>query len=332
MEQSNQQIVFTRQDSNVFKGLAIFLMLVHHLFYVRNGSYDDILFFKNCYLVNQIAILSKICVVFFCFLSGYGLAVQAEKKNGIVGNLKDFYLHRFKKLYLNYWFIWVIFVPISYFCFGITFTNVYHNQIGWHLIADLLGIHYLVFGTYGYNPTWWFYSCIILLYLLFPVIYKMIKREPLLLLLSTLIISYLPIPFIDVIQFNIFAFALGIWAVGKTLINRNKWFAFIVLLFFCILRNINSYPYLIDCIIVLVLTFAYKMTHTPKSITNAFAFLGHHSMNIFLFHTFIYSMWFHSFIYASRNPIVITLLLFAICIPISIILEFIKKYTIYKLL
>ena len=61
------------------------------------------------------------------------------------------------------------------------------------------------------------------------------------------------------------------------------------------------------------------------------AFLGKHSMNIFLFHTFIFYFWFQNIIYASRNPIIIFFTLLAICIPISIVLEWMKRYTIYKL-
>lgn len=61
------------------------------------------------------------------------------------------------------------------------------------------------------------------------------------------------------------------------------------------------------------------------------SFLGKHSMNIFLFHTFIFVFWFQDFIYCSRNPIVIFFTLLFICIPISMLLEWIKKYTIYRL-
>lgn len=48
-------------------------------------------------------------------------------------------------------------------------------------------------------------------------------------------------------------------------------------------------------------------------------------MNIFLFHTFIYYYWFRDFIYSSRNPIIIYILLLAICLVISFTLEYIKK-------
>ena len=38
--------------------------------------------------------------------------------------------------------------------------------------AKEMGLYTICFGWYGYNATWWFYSCIIVLYLTFPWLYK----------------------------------------------------------------------------------------------------------------------------------------------------------------
>lgn len=198
------------KDTNALKGLALVLLLTHHLFYVRNGLYNDIQLYKSIYLVQEIGQFSKLCVVMFVFLSGYGLMAQAEIKGGL-GSIKEWYLRRYKKLLLNYWMIWLIFVPISYFCFDMTFEKAYQHDVIIQLILDFLGIHALVYKNLCYNPTWWFLSCIILLYLFFPLMYRMVKRDVLTLLMLTLIISFLPIPHIDVIKFNIVAFALGMW-------------------------------------------------------------------------------------------------------------------------
>lgn len=70
---------------------------------------------------------------------------------------------------------------------------------------------------------------------------------------------------------------------------------------------------------------AYKSIDLPESITKALAFFGKHSMNIFLFHTFIYYMWFSDIIYITRNPFIIFLELLASCLLISVLLEGIKK-------
>lgn len=323
---------FSIRDTNVFKGVAILLMLIHHLFYVQTGKYDDI-HLGNHYLINEFAIFARVCVTLFVFMSGYGLMIQTERKGG-VGKLTDFYIHRFRKLFFNYWFIWALFVPISYFVFGMTFEKAYQDNVFCHLLADVFGVHYLFFNTtYCYNPTWWFYSCIILLYLFFPFMYKLIKRNPLVLILVTFAVSFLPISCLGVIRFYIVAFALGMWAVQYQVPHLGL-SAVIFLIFilggYCVCRNFNSYPLMIDCIITLMAYIIYRSISVPEYIKSVFAFLGRHSMNIFLFHTFIFHFWFQDFIYISRNPLIIFLMLLSICIPISMLLELIKKYTIYR--
>lgn len=331
---NNTKAILNIQDTNVLKGVAICLMLIHHLFWVQNGLFNDIHLAGDHYLVCEIGKMAKVCVAIFVFLSGYGLMMQSEKREGI-GRLKEFYFHRFKKLFLNYWFIIIVFVPISYFCFGMTFQKAYQtDSIGWHLMTDLLGIHSLFFkDIYCYNPTWWFYSCIIMLYLLFPLMYKMMKRDALTLLLLSFIISFLPIPFIEDIQFNIISFALGMWmATEKTFLpsRHGLWIVLLLCLLYAVERNINSYPLMIDCILALLIVRLYQSIKMPRVVSDVMEFLGKHSMNIFLFHSFIFYFWFQNFVYASRNPIIIFLTLLAICLPISMVLEWIKRVTIYK--
>ncbi len=57
----------------------------------------------------------------------------------------------------------------------------------------------------------------------------------------------------------------------------------------------------------------------------ALAFLGKHSMNIFLFHTFVYSYYFSDFIYSDPNPLIIYAKLLAVCLPLSMAIEWFKR-------
>jgi len=189
------------------------LMLIHHLFWKQKGLYDDVHLIGDRYLVNQIGIFAKVCVAIFVFLSGYGLAVQADKKGGI-GKLRDFYWRRFKKLYLNYWFIWLIFVPISIFVFGRTFQTAFPDKTALHTILDIFGIHQWFYSKpYSYNATWWFYSCIISLYLLFPALYRLMKENPLMLMLGAIAISFMPFNVLS-LNYYIVAFVVGMLMVS----------------------------------------------------------------------------------------------------------------------
>ncbi len=324
--------MLSKKDTNTLKGFALILLLIHHLFWKQNGLYDDIRLTDSFYLVNQIGILSKVCVTIFVFLSGYGLMAKAMTTDGI-GDVKQFYLHRFKKLMINYWFIWFIFVPISYFVFDITFTKAYPDQTSYHLLADILGLHNLLFpGTLCYNPTWWFYSCIIVLYVLFPLFHYLMKRDALIVLILSIAMSFLPIP-IPSIKFYVIAFVIGMWMAkqrNSPHLFRLTWISIVLLFFLCIERKYNAYPLMMDIAITVSIVWTYQMITIPSTIKQVLGFIGKHSMNIFLFHTFIFSLWFKEFIYATRNPITIFTLLLGICLIISIALDYIKKYTIYR--
>ena len=209
-------VFLTKDDALALKGIALLLLLSHHLFYINDGLYNDILLWQDHCLVQEIGIMSKVCVAIFVFLSGYGLAVGTIKTERIQ-SLRQFYVHRFKKLFMNYWLIWLIFVPISYFCFDMTFEKVYQQYVGLQLVTDLFGVHEIFFGSpvYCYNPTWWFYSCIIVLYILFPLLYKWVCTDTISVLLASIAVSFLPIPHTGFIRFYILAFVLGIIFVVK---------------------------------------------------------------------------------------------------------------------
>ena len=66
--------MFTKEDSNICKGIAICMMLMHHLFGSNdyNGYVIDFHPFTEGRIV-FLAVLCKICVAVFVFITGYGL-------------------------------------------------------------------------------------------------------------------------------------------------------------------------------------------------------------------------------------------------------------------
>ena len=112
------------------------------------------------------------------------------------------------------------------------------------------------------------------------------------------------------------------------LIYINKWSLLLVFIFACCIRNLlGGYAILWDSFICLIGLFLYKQIRLCGIINRTLEFIGKHSLNIFLFHTFIYAYYFESFIYSSRNPIFIFLLLLGICLVLSFLIEKIKKNT-----
>ena len=311
-------------------------MLIHHLFYLdeMRPYYNDIIIHGHG-LVNEIGIFSKLCVAVFVFVSGYGLAVSTPA--GM--KLKDFYWHRFKKLYLNYWFIWLLFVPIGVFEFGRTFTDAYGEHVALRGVLDFFGL-LKMFGVDSYNPTWWFYSCIIVLYLLFPLLNKYINAAPLLIVsiaITSGIFGYLGATSVSVFSPYLLTFILGI-VISKVPVSLYKkvkvWHLVVSLALLCIYRFVPISPmYIVDALICICSSILlYKIT-LPKWLIKVFSELGKHSMNMFLVHSFYYYYWFREYIYYSRNPIIIFITLLIISYLSSVIIEWIKRRIgIYKLI
>ena len=312
------------------KGIALCLLLLHHLFYIQKGLYDDI-FIGSHGLVNEIGKCSKACVSIFVFLSGYGLTRKVELTGGL-GSLDVFYRKRMLKILANYWLIWLLFVPIGVLVFGRSFDMAYHSGVVWKLPVDACGLAYL-FGFYGYNATWWFMSCIIFLYLLFPFLYKAVRNRQGMVLVSTFavlffLMHYTPreiwlytIPFLVgmILGFSGLEKIVSEGGGGKMLMTV----MFLVVALF-LERNFNPFPILSDTVFAVSLCYFIKLCPSNLFVRDVLSFIGKHSMNIFLFHTFIYSHWFRNLIYAPRNPILIFLLLLFVCLLISAAIEQLK--------
>ena len=94
---------------------------------------------------------------------------------------------------------------------------------------------------------------------------------------------------------------------------------------------LGKYVILWDSFICLSGIMFYKQIKITN-ISQSLEFIGKHSMNIFLFHTFIYWYYFKEFIFWSRNPIIIYLTLLIVCLLVSMALEIVKqKIGFYKI-
>lgn len=307
-------------------------MLIHHLFLSEASRllYDDVII-HNHGVVNEIGIFCKLCVAVFVFVSGYGLATKY--KDGLP--LKNYYLNRFKKLYLNYWFIWLIFVPIGVFVFHRTFSDVYGTHVALKAVLDFLGLLNLS-GQLGYNPTWWFYSCIIVLYLIFPWLNKQFDKSPYLILTISIFSVFVAfLPFVQPCSHYVLTFIAGMLLARKSeifgQIGAKEALASLALLF--LMRNFSSnLSFIVDTLICVGLAILLYRIKLPKWLDAVLENLGKHSMNIFLFHTFIFLYWFKDWIYITRNPLLIFLSLLLSCWLISVVIEFIKnKIGFYRL-
>ena len=148
--------IFSKQHTNIFKGIATLMLLFHHLFY-KIERFEDCFVWNEKWMsfLNFNALTCKVCVALFLFLSGYGLVKSANSSNKAV-TLKFSVLH-IVKILLALWLIYIIFVPLGY-AFDRTFVDIYGTGISSikYLLTDLTGTSFL-FGYYPKaNATWWF--------------------------------------------------------------------------------------------------------------------------------------------------------------------------------
>ncbi len=327
-------------DTLIIKGVAICFMLWHHLFY-QYSEYRE--------WVQNAAFLGKVCIAMFVFVSAYGLTIQYEKIDihkfqvpGFRDTLK-FQGKRLLKLYINYWVVFILFVPIGVYFFHRSLQASYGADANYsmNLVIDLLGMK----GFQSYNITWWFYQVIIILYLAFPILYIALKKLNIFILSLFFLILVFPFIVVPFVHLWLFPFALGISCALKrekisSFLNRTDW----KILFLCNLILLFSVAYLkldewlfggigMDGFFTLTLIFFIITTlRQVKIVTQLFLFLGKHSMNIFMIHTFIYSYFYSGFIYSFRNPGLIFIILLTSSLSISILIEYGKKMLgIYRL-
>ena len=173
---------FREEETNLCKGIAIILMLFHHLFYKADTYSGFIINFSpfSEERINFYALLGKICVAIFVFISGYGIAASYRKvfqyKKADIKEIISFIWKRLWKLETFYWFAFIL----TLICqpLGRTIFDAYGTEfksIVIYFFIDFLGLSYL-FSTPTLNPTWWYMTLAILIIVLMPFIMNLIEK------------------------------------------------------------------------------------------------------------------------------------------------------------
>ena len=336
----------TPAETQIIKAFAITAMLIHHLFW-ENPEYG--------LGVHSLAIMGKVCVALFVFLSGYGMAATFPKSvYGRLSTAKTFFFFlgkRYAKFYMNYWTIFAITVPIGIFCFGRTLEIAYGTSDGLltKLISDIFGLR----GFDSYNITWWFNELILVLWFLFPLLYVAMRNRFISICVIVFLfvnpgdVLYISEIFANCLSIYILPFALGIGiALHAERINKilniipQKVLLGILAMatfVFLFLRGVPLFPeftyFRVDPFATVSLSlFAVCLCRANKLKFTPLQFIGKHSMNMYLTHTFIFVYFFRDFIYGLKYPILMFLALFSISLLISVVIEFAKnKLGFYRL-
>lgn len=341
---------FTRFHSNVCKGLAVLMLLFHHLFndYPEYEGHVVDYFPLTGDQVTSIALLCKLCVAVFVFITGYGLAstfrARYEGQTTSAGELGRFAITRWWNLMARFWPVFVLALVCG--PLGRSPLDVYGPGIRATLaqgIVDALGLANLM-GTPTLNPTWWYMTLAIVLIFLLPPVMLAVRRFG-----SAFVLACVPLVLVFFgvcapYDLYITSYLLGVFCSDRRLFDwwgqlgdgRRGVGAAKTLLaaaLFCVLLPFRmSYNYLglVDALLALLLCMIVMtcLANVPV-LSTAAAFLGRHSANIFFTHTLLYSYYFLDFFYSFRYPAVILLVLTVASLVLSILLDTVEKRTGY---
>ena len=156
----SQDYKFTKSHTEIAKGMAIVLMICHHLFgfskRLHNVNYISII--PNNNYEYSLGRFGVICVAMFIFLSGYGLYISYIKKGDFTFGDS---IKKMGSFMTNYWLVFILFVPIGLIWFNDNTRYAWNFNI---FIANFFLI------SPSYNGEWWFARLYVELLLLFPII------------------------------------------------------------------------------------------------------------------------------------------------------------------
>lgn len=167
---------FSREDTKRMKGVAILLMLMHHLWAfpdrIAGGELWHVLNICGESSLAYFGSFGKICVSFFFFLGGYGIYISCNKRRFDI-------IAKVKGLYLAYWKVFLIFIPLAFlfcahqpiYCEKIKICTRYATFSMQKCFNNFIG-----FST-SYNSEWWFLRRYVYALIIYPIIDRIVRRR-----------------------------------------------------------------------------------------------------------------------------------------------------------
>ena len=338
------QKIFTKEHSLAAKGLAILLMLTYHLF-------------ENEALVTSMNVIyspfplrtflmftgfGNICVSVFVFLTAVGIARGLTEQNEMppmstackqAGRRFVIMMANFAVLYLSVNLLWGHLFDYDSL-YGLNKQGILY------FVTDGLGFSMLL-DTPALNETWWYMEIAYILVLTVPFLTYLVKKLGNITLLLgcflpfTVVLQPDAARYLFVAVFGVCA-ACGHWLdrlMNQKLNPLLQWLIGIAGFILCVTIRQNyvvyeTYVWLVDAPIAFFLVYlgAVLIGSVPV-LGRIMMFIGKHSMNIFLIHSFFYMILWRDFIYQFKYAGITLLLLLACSLLYSVVLELLKKIT-----
>ncbi len=344
---------FDKRQTNIAKGVALLLLLWHHLFY-KHTSYFSL--FDSAWLIDGIPVESciaaygKVCVAIFLFLSGYGMFKSGQSlqrrtlaagKTLHVSDHVRYVKNHLIRLMADYWLIYLIFVPLG-ICFGVYFWEVYQENFG-NGVLDFFALSFY-FRTPSMNPSWWYMSIILAFYLLFPLLKKWADVLPELMLAVALGIMLWPEQWRHTEEFEkvsgyiewlpplllgmLMARCNGFERIARRYPHwwQGALFAVPAVALTAYQRFMTSQDVRFDALFALaIILLCYLfLSHIPV-LSSGLAWLGGYSGTVYMLHTFVFLLYGKEWVYSLRFPPLIFTVVLAVCLLLAVGIKYFKK-------
>lgn len=338
-------MALTKEDTLHFKGVAILGMVLLHLFCrLGNLPYTPLIWIGKIPLIYYVGLFGDFCVPVYCFCSGYAHFLLQEKQG-------RHYAHRIPgkilRFLVNYWIVVVLFSGLGMlFDRSGTVPGSFSTFVGNMLLVGM-----------SYNGAWWFVTTYLFLLILSPISFQIAKKLHGVLLLALSGIIYfaaycfrfqytvqLSNPMLNWIWQQLilfgtsqFPYLIGMVAFryhipdkirGYFQTHRHtvlKWTIVIGLPLLAFIGHGIVQSVIVAPFTAVMILVSLTLAPLPKWLAAVLAFLGKHSTNIWFVHMFFYLTLFPGLVFHAKYPLLITVLMFALCIGTSYLIEMIYK-------
>lgn len=192
-QRNNQQSRFRPAETQIYKGIAVILLLMHHGLQFTQSELAAMPFYGwDAHLY----FFTKLCVGIFALVSGYGLCLSFSKhlnrfkaqnlksefhNRSTVTNLLQrlffsyrYILSRIIKIMTTYWLAFLIVVGLGVIIHG-NLEVIYPDQTVKFFLNDFFALSWLA-KTPKFVNSWWYVSAIVIYYLFFPIFYFLFER------------------------------------------------------------------------------------------------------------------------------------------------------------
>lgn len=332
---------FSKNDTLTAKGLAVLLLLFYHLFYEEHVltalqvNYAPIP--GNVFLMA--AGFGNICVAVFVMITAYGITKSILNDSAMtVKAAYDLAWKRFLKLMAGFAGLYLSVILVWSRSFDLQSLYGKGKQGLLLMICDGLGLSQ-VFGTPTLNDTWWYMALAYTFIFLIPVLAFGVKKTGVVLLAFSFFapmifrLTFDMARYFFVAVFGVCA-AYGNWFEKMFNLRMHgivKWCVGVLGLVLCVLIRQNAvvkdyFANYVDApIAFFVICFAVMLPGMIPGVKQVLQYMGKHSMNIYLVHSFFYLIIHRSFIYGFRHAGIIFLALVLVSLGYSMIFEGLRK-------